>query len=91
MGLFQALNTVIPMQTVSSPTTVTGNVWFDGSHLWINIAGTNYRLDHPSTSAWTVSGVTPNRTYDASTPSLLTLTQSFGTLMVDLQAAGYIS
>lgn len=45
MPLFPALTTVINMQTTTNGSPLTGQVWFDGTHLYINLAGTTYRLD----------------------------------------------
>lgn len=85
----QDISEIITMGTVSNPTPVTGQVWWDGTHLQMNIGGTTYQLDHPKVgSQYTVSNVTTNRTFNQTTSNLISLTQNFGTLLSDLQAAG---
>lgn len=49
MPLFQAFNTVIQMQTATDSPSAAGQVWFDGTHLNINIGGTVYQLDQQNT------------------------------------------
>lgn len=81
----QDISEIITMGSVSNPTPVTGQVWWDGTHLQMNIGGTTYQLDHPKSSAWTISGVSANRTYNPSTASNAQTAQALGTLLMDLQ------
>ena len=55
-GPFQALTTVIPMQTISPSSTTPGNVWFDGTHLHMNIGGNNYQIDNQSNNVTQLIG-----------------------------------
>lgn len=82
----QDIAQIITMGTVSNPIPVTGQVWFDGSHIWMNIGGTSYRLDHPVSTAWTASNVVPVRTFNAAAQTITTLSQFVGTMIQDLQA-----
>lgn len=68
-----------------------GQVWFDGSHLWINVGGINCRIDHPTSSTWSVANVTTNRTYDGSTITSTQNNQILGTLISELKTNGYIA
>lgn len=46
MGLFQTgLNAVIQMITTTNSSPTTGQVWFDGTHLQVNLGGTTFQLD----------------------------------------------
>lgn len=56
MGLFQSgINTIIQMMSTSNTSPTTGQVWFDGTHLQVNLGGTTYQLDQNIKS--TASGV----------------------------------
>lgn len=60
MGLFQALNTVIQMVSTTNSSPVSGQVWFDGTHMQVNLGGTTYQLDRPleTTGSGTLVGGT---------------------------------
>lgn len=45
MPLFQALNTIFQMLTSSNPSPVSGQVWFDGTNMLVNLNGTTYQLN----------------------------------------------
>lgn len=76
------------MGTVSNPTPVTGQVWWDGSHLQMNIGGTTYQLDHPKVgSLYTVSNISANHTFNGSTATLGVVINTLGTLLQDLQSS----
>lgn len=81
---------IIQMGSVTNPVPVTGQVWFDGSHLWMNIGGTSYRMDNPVTTAWTATGVTPVRLVNPSLATTISNAQLLGTLIQDLQASGIV-
>lgn len=81
---------IIQMGTVSNPSSVTGQVWWDGTHLWMNIAGTNYRLDHPVSTAWSSSNVVPVRSVNPLAATTTSNAHLIGTLIQDLQAVGLV-
>lgn len=45
MPLFQALNTIIQMITTTNSSPVSGQVWFDGTNMFVNLGGTTYQLN----------------------------------------------
>lgn len=88
----QDISEIITMGTVSNPSPVTGQVWWDGTHLQMNIGGTTYQLDHPKpTTSWTLSGLVANHSFNAGASSTGINAQALATLINDLQTIGIIS
>jgi len=80
---------IIQMNSVTNSSPVTGQIWFDGTNLRMNIGGTSYYLSHTPAigSQYTVANTTANRSLNGSASTIGTLTNIVGTLLQDLQAA----
>lgn len=88
MPLFSALTSVINMQQTSNSSSTVGQVWFDGTHLYMNIGSTIYQMDHtPVGSQFTVSNITPNFIFNGSTATNSTLINTIGTIIQVLQGS----